>query len=369
MKFELLPFEKVFADESGGNLKTLRSEYKDYGKYPVVDQGQELLGGFVDDASRICGNGRSAIVFGDHTRCFKFIDFPFCMGADGVKVLRPKIDADLKYLYYFLKSLNLPEAGYSRHYKFLKRMEIIIPPLAEQRRIAAILDQVESLRARRQESLVQLDTLAKAIFIEMFGDPLTNPKGWSEATLGDLIISASDGPHVSPQYAETGIPFLSTRHVRPGEINWDDLKYISAKDAQTQWKKCKPQRGDILYTKGGTTGLAAAVKTDEEFAVWVHVALLKPKTKIVHPVWLESMLNSYYCYRQSQDFTRGIANRDLGLTRMVKIRMYSPPLDLQCEFARRIEKRDQLKQTIHKTRAALEELFKTLQYRAFLGEL
>jgi hypothetical protein len=105
----------------------------------------------------------------------------------------------------------------------------------------------------------------------MFGDPATNPKGWTRATIDDMVSAAKDGPHVSPTYADLGVPFLSTRHIKPGKVIWEDLRYITQEEAQRQWRKCKPGRGDILYTKGGTTGLAVAVDFDDEFAVWIHV--------------------------------------------------------------------------------------------------
>ena len=123
--------------------------------------------------------------------------------------------------------------------------KLYLPPLEEQKRIAEILDRAEELRYKRREAIAQLDTLTQAIFLEMFGDPFTNPKGWERIVLGDVITGASDGPHVSPQYSELGIPFLSTRHIRHGAIDWNDLKFISPEDAEIQWRKCKPQRGDI----------------------------------------------------------------------------------------------------------------------------
>ena len=216
------------------------------------------------------------------------------------------------------------------------RLRLLLPPLSEQRRIAEVLDRAEALRAKRRAALAQLDTLTQSIFLDLFGDPGTNPKGWQRAKLGDAVFSASDGPHVSPTYSADGIPFISTRHVREGEITWEDLKFISREDAEIHWRKCKPEVGDVLYTKGGTTGLAVAVETNKPFALWVHVALLKPNSAKVDSIWLESMLNTRFCYRQSQELTHGIANRDLGLTRMVKIDMFLPPLTLQQEFARRV---------------------------------
>jgi type I restriction enzyme S subunit len=170
-------------------------------------------------------------------------------------------------------------------------------------------------------------------------------------------------------YLSEGVPFLSTRHVRAGAISWSDLKFISQEDAAVHWRKCKPQRGDILYTKGGTTGLAAAVATDRPFAIWVHVALLKPNPERVDSVWLESMLNSGFCYRQSQELTHGIANRDLGLTRMVNIRMFLPPIGSQYDFARRAAAVGKLKASYRSSLADLDALFASLQHRAFRGEL
>jgi type I restriction enzyme S subunit len=248
-------------------------------------------------------------------------------------------------------------------------VEIPLPPLAEQKRIAAILDAADALRAKRRESLAQLDTLLQSTFLDMFGDPVTNPKGWKLCSVGDVVHSASDGPHVSPKYSENGIPFLSARHIKPGKVVWEDLKYIDQEEAEQQWKKCKPEPGDILYTKGGTTGIAARVVTSELFAVWVHIALLKPIIEKVHPTWLEGMLNSSYCYTQSQRYTHGIANRDLGLKRMVKIKMYLPPLDLQRRFATIVESVEQQKARLRAHLAELDTLFASLQHRAFNGEL
>jgi type I restriction enzyme S subunit len=195
----------------------------------------------------------------------------------------------------------------------LSNFEVPLVPFSEQRRIAAILDQAEALRAKRRYALAKLDTLTQSLFLDLFGDPATNPKHWPTAQLGDVIHSATDGPHVSPAYADEGVPFVSARHIRRGEILWTDLKFLSGEDAFVHWRKCKPERGDILYTKGGTTGIAKVIDFDQQIALWVHVALLKTNRNRVDPLWLENMLNSDFCYLQSQRLTHGIANRDLGL--------------------------------------------------------
>ena len=289
-------------------------------------------------------------------------------------VIKPKEGVDLDYLCRVLENYDLtPWITGTTRGKLTKggASEILIPlpPLSEQRRIASILDQADELRQKRQQAIEKLDQLLQATFIDMFGDPASNPKGWNLGKLGDVIHSAKDGPHVSPNYSETGIPFLSTRHVRAGKIVWDYLKFITEEDAQIHWKKCKPTRGDILYTKGGTTGLAAVVDTDLDFAVWVHVALLKTNHDKVRSEWLVSMLNTQYCYEQSQRYTHGIANRDLGLKRMVNIEMYIPSLDEQDKFVNFKNKLMKNNLLFENSNSYFEQLFKSLQNQAFNGTL
>lgn len=161
-------FDDVLEDTTSGNIKTLQSEYAESGRFPIVDQGQSLIGGYTDDETRVCRSGLPAIVFGDHTKALKFIDFPFCLGADGTKILRPKGNADPKYLFYALQRVHIPDAGYSRHFKYLKRGEIPLPPLADQKRIAAILDHADALRRLRRRAIDRLNILGQAIFQEMF---------------------------------------------------------------------------------------------------------------------------------------------------------------------------------------------------------
>lgn len=281
---------------------------------------------------------------------------------------------DRSFLAHFLRNRRLDDviSGTAQPQitrEGLTNLTVPQPPVLEQRRIAAILDQAEALRAKRRQALAKLDTLTQSLFLEMFGDPNRNPKSWLRATLGDVIHYASDGPHMSPKYVEAGVPFLSTRHIRAGKINREDLKFLTLADAETQWKKCKPQRGDILYTKGGTTGMAAVVDFDDPIAVWVHVALLRPKSELVDPFWLACMLNSSFCYVQSQRFTHGIANRDLGLKRMTKIKLYIPPMQKQLLFVQIAGNLSSMAARASVQLVEVERLMQSLQHRAFRGEL
>lgn len=177
----------------------------------------------------------------------------------------------------------------------------------------------------------------------------SNPKGWRESTLGTECYYIKDGPHKSPPYIDdqNGIPFISTRNIVNGDgIDWSTAKYISEADYLQCIKKCKPEKGDILYSKGGTTGIAKYVDTDKRFANWVHVAVLKFGDQL-DGRFLERMLNMDYCYRQSQQLTKGIANRDFVLSAIAQVKIFVPPIELQRQYVRFVEQSDKSKHSYH----------------------
>lgn len=364
MSFTRLPFDEVFADESGGNVKTPQGEYLPVGSFPVVDQGKALIGGYVDDASRLCGGGRPAIVFGDHTRCVKYVDFPFCMGADGVKVLRPKINSDLKYLYHYLQTIRLPDGGYDRHYKYLKRTEVVIPPVSEQSRIAAILDQADALRAKRREALALLDELQRGIFIEMFGESTNYP----QARLDELCELITDGTHQTPTYADEGVIFLSAKNVTSGKIDWVNVKYIPELLHLDLHKRLAPQRNDILLAKNGTTGVAAIVDRDSVFDIYVSLALLRPKGEF-RPRYIHAAINSDASRKHFSGALKGIGVPNLHLKEIRATRVPCPPLAVQIEFESRVARLESVRADVEVSLATLDALFSSLQHRAFRGEL
>ena len=166
--------------------------------------------------------------------------------------------------------------------------------------------------------------------------PFEIPEGWKWVRLGEIIFGVADGPHFSPKYQEQGIPFISTRNISSGRLDLSTAKYISRELHEELCKRCKPKKGDVLYTKGGTTGIAAVNDSGVEFNVWVHVAVLS-LDQHVYPYYLAMALNSPHCYELSQEYTHGTSNRDLGLTRMVRITLPLPPLAEQKRIVARLE--------------------------------
>lgn len=166
--------------------------------------------------------------------------------------------------------------------------------------------------------------------------PFEVPESWKWVRLGDIILSAKDGPHFSPKYQPSGIPFISTRNISTGKLDFTGAKYISEELHQELCKRCKPKQWDVLYSKGGTTGIAAVNDTEVDFNVWVHVAVLE-LGDYLFPFYLATALNSPHCYDQSQKLTHGTSNRDLGLTRMINISLPLPPLAEQKRIVAKLE--------------------------------
>lgn len=282
---------------------------------------------------------------------------------------------DLKYLYWAIQNIKTDGIGdkavmgLTLNKAKLKCLEIPLPPLPIQNRIAEILDAADSLRRKDQELLLKYDELAQSIFIDMFGDPVKNEKGWEVKTIGDVCYSVKDGPHVSPKYTKTGIPFISVNNIINGVIDISNCKYISQEDFEIYSKKGKPEKQDILYTKGGTTGFAKRVDVDFEFSQWVHVALLKFNHHIINSAFFEYMLNNSFCYNQSQLRTKGIANRDLVLGEIKKIQILLPPIQKQREFESKILLLEKARKGNLESIDRSSSLFNSLLQQAFKGNL
>lgn len=167
--FNKIDFLKSIDKEASNNkLKLQQNEFLIKGEYPIIDQGEEFIAGYTNDKSKVYDEKFPVIVFGDHTRILKFIDFPFALGADGVKILVPSKEFNPYYFYYCLKLLEIKSAGYSRHYKFLKEKKIPLPPIELQEKFAAIVEHVEKLKEKQKQSKEQIDNLFNALMQKAF---------------------------------------------------------------------------------------------------------------------------------------------------------------------------------------------------------
>lgn len=253
-------------------------------------------------------------------------------------------------------------------------LEIPLPPLAEQRRIVARIEELatqiheaRSLRSKVADEAGALMASSRNHFATRL--KLLHP----ETTLGDICKRITDGPHVSPRYVEIGVPFISVRNICETGLDFTTAKFVSEHDHAEFSRKAKVECGDLLYTKGGTTGVARRVDTTRQFSIWVHVALLKLKRDMAEAGFVEHMLNAPPCKEQAEAFTRGSSNRDLGLSRMAMITLPLPSLPEQRRIVAELDalqaEVDALKRHQRETAAELDALLPAILDRAFHGEL
>ena len=170
-EWQVVRFNDIFVRIPSKKYQIQTKEYQSSGKYPVIDQGQTAIIGYSNDDSKVFKNS-SVIVFGDHTRELKFVDFDFIVGADGVQLLKTKENFDERFFYYQLKTKKIPNTGYNRHFKFLLDMSFVCPTLAEQEKIAQILS-VWDKGISILKSLIEAKTKRKKALMQRL---LTPPK-------------------------------------------------------------------------------------------------------------------------------------------------------------------------------------------------
>ena len=182
------------------------SEYSSGTKYPIISQEDKLISGYYDDESYVFHIDSPVVIFGDHTRVLKYIDFDFVVGADGVKIISPQKDLNAKFLLYYLQWYKIPNLGYSRHYKLLREIKIPLPPQSTQLAIVSELDKINELIRLKKEQLKDFDNLAQSLFYEMFGDPVENEKGWEVKKLGEVYKMKSGDSLSTKSFEEGDIP-------------------------------------------------------------------------------------------------------------------------------------------------------------------
>ncbi|ECK1937788.1 restriction endonuclease subunit S [Campylobacter lari] len=387
--WEKFNFDNIFYSPSSKNYQLNTKDYLGKGCIPIIDQSKKFIIGYSNNYEKIfkinnCNN--SCIIFGDHTRVLKFIDFDFIVGADGVKILLNKdIERfNTKFLFFQLLYKDIPLLGYRRHFSVLKQNTFIIPPLKEQERIVEILDESftkidESIKILEQD-LLNLDELMQSALQKAFNPLKDNtkenyklPQDWEWKSLGEICF-ITDGTHKTPSYIKTGIPFLSVKNISKGFFDLSDIKYISLEEHNKLIKRAKPEFGDILICRIGTLGKAIKISLEFEFSIFVSLGLLKPKVKIISD-YLVYFLNSYFIegWIDNNKVGGGTHAAKLNLNILEKCPIALPPLKEQEQIASHLDELSShvknLKQNYQMQIKDLQELKKSLLDKAFQGRL
>ncbi|MGO4524952.1 restriction endonuclease subunit S [Microvirga sp. 2MCAF35] len=252
----------------------------------------------------------------------------------------------------------------------LAKYELPLPPIVEQRRIAALLDQADALRRKRKETMRKLQELRSSFFMDLFGDPSTNPKGWPIKTISDLADSTQYG--TSAKAGEIGeFPILRMGNITySGEMNLSDLKYITL--SPKEFEKYTVRDGDILFNRTNSpelVGKTAVFRGSKPYAFAGYLVRLRTNQK-ADPEYISAFLNSSYGKATLQGMCKSIIGMaNINAKELCSIRIPIPPLALQQQFAKRVSKLSALSVHHHTHLQQLDALFASLQHRAFRGEL
>ena len=341
-------FTNLYRDVTKEGTKIPQEKYCLTGQFPIVDQGQRVIAGWWNDDAGIFKNV-PAIIFGDHTRAIKYMEQPFFIGADGVKILRPtNIKDNPKYLYYALQAAKIPNLGYSRHFKVVKELQICIYSRDEQNEIVRVLEKIDYLIEQRYAETTYLDQLVKSRFIELFGDPETNPKGWTRQRL-DQICENLDSRRVPitstnrkagnyPYYGASGIVDYVKDYI------FDEDILLISEDGANLVMRSTP----IAFSVSGK--------------VWVN--------NHAHVVRFESKATQKYieiCFALTDisGSITGTAQPKLNQAKLNAMMFCVPPIELQEQFATFVEQTDKSKLAAQKGLQELEILKKSLMQQYF----
>ena len=287
----------------------------------------------------------------------------------------PNNETNVSYLYYWFKGNKKVLENYSNNAvvpilnnRTLETVKIPLPPIDQQKKIAAILDAADAYRQKTKALITKYDELTQSLFLDMFGDPVTNPKGWEVSRLGD-ICDVRDGTHDSPKYVNDGYALVTSKNIKKGKLVLDDINYVSKDDYDKINKRSRVNNGDILMPMIGTIGNPLIVDMEVNFAI-KNVALIKKSVKqIVNTEIIYFLLAGHYLQWYSSKNNKGGTQKFLSLGDIRKMPIIIPNDKLQNQFTDRVQAIEAQKAQAQASLAQAEDLFNSLLQRAFKGEL
>lgn len=278
-----------------------------------------------------------------------------------------------KFLYWFLKGKKdfLNSLGRGATFKEISKsivadIQIPLPPLSEQKKIAAILDKATELIALRKQQIEKLDLLVKSRFIEMFGDPIQNAMTWPQMPAQEVCTKITDGEHNSVPRTQKGFVFLNAKHIKKnGDIDRASSTYIGEKDHLRIYSRCNPEQNDILLTTTGTIGNVAIVSTALPFSMDRGITLLKLNKELLNHHFMAYLLRFESMQKIMSQSVRTATIGHLFLKQVMTLPIITPPLFLQEEFAAFVQQVDKSKSTLQQSLEKLELNYKALMQTYF----
>ena len=366
--WEILPFT--------GCLKKVKSKkkpsipkkgYQESGDFPVIDQGALFIAGWTDYAESVISDNLPVVIFGDHTRIFKYVDFPFTLGADGTQLLHPNDDIlDPRFFYYALLNLKVPNKGYNRHYRYLREFSMVCPPLPEQRAIAHVLQTIQEAKSTRQREIA-LERERKAALMDFLFSHGTKDEPRKETEFGEI-------PESWEVVQLQEIANLRRENVKPEDnqnLNFVGLEHINSGDSTLKrWGDASEMKSaknhfypdDVLYGKLRSY-LDKAVIAEMEGICSTDILVFTANSKTV-PRFLVYLLHTEAFVNHAVVTSTGISHPRTSWNSLGKFTFALSPLPEQRAIA-------DVFQAIDKKTAALEQEAQHLDelFHAMLDEL
>lgn len=334
--------------------------YDDAFATPVLTPGQTFILGYTNETDGIYSAPLPVIIFDDFTTATKLVNFPFKVKSSAMKILKPASDkVYIPYWYYYLSSLKVDNGLHKRYWisTFANR-QISAPSFPEQKRIATLLDKEQELIAKQKEQIAKLDLLIKSRFLDMFGDPITNPKGWIVRQIGQVskIVSGTTPSTQNPIYWQGNLPWLT-----PAEIP-DNMNYINNTQRKISLKAVRDcslrllPRGTVILSSRAPIGKVAIAGVPLYCNQGFKNLILDDK----------QMNAVFVCYLLRQRVTeiislgRGATFKEISKDIVSHISIYVPPLFLQNQFANFVKSVEQQKEVFSARLSHLEVLYKSL---------
>jgi len=391
--------KKGWENESFSNIidnvkytnKIKSQNYLLHGEFPIISQERELINGYWNNKNDVFKITSPVVIFGDHTKVVKYVDFNFVLGADGVKILQAKNKINAKYLYYFLLSIDLDNLGYARHYRLLKQIPIPVPPLTEQKAIVAILDKafaaIDKARANIEKNIENARELFQSKLNEIFSPSIRASRYsgdggegrraepvevWEEKTLVEISMEFGRGkskhrPRNDKTLFGGSYPFIQTGDVRnSGKLIQEYTQTYNEKGLSQSklWPK-----GTICITIAANIAETAILNFDSCFPDSIIGLVVNPKKANIN--------FTYYCLQYFRttlkNLGKGSAQDNINLGTFESQYFPFPDVIEQNKITEILDKilikQNELISTYRSKLAALDELKKSILQKAFTGEL
>ena len=367
---------KIFEDcivKVRSTTKIPKKKFLNDGAYPIISQEDEFINGYWDNEDDIFTVEKPLVIFGDHTKKVKYVDFNFVMGADGIKVLQPIDDINARFFFYQIQSLTIEDLGYARHFRLLKKQYLFIPLLEEQKRIVAKLDKcfeaIDKARTNVQKNLQNAKELFQSQLNQIFSQ---KGDGWEEKKLID-VNKFIDYRGRTPEKVSKGIRLITAKNVKMGYLKREPEEFINPDDYESWMTRGIPRKNDVLFTTEAPLANVALLDTDEKIALAQRIITFSPVRETLTGEYLHYCLQSKESQEKILAQATGATVSGIKSKLLKEITIYIPSLDIQENIKEKLDvlksQTQSLESNYQQELDALDELKKSILQKAFNGEL